>query len=684
MPEKAVGQSRVSACAVRRTRATIHTLECEFSTVDRGEVKDTTLTGWFKANAEQVVENIRNILYQDFPSKMVWNKQKCKWTAREHGDAIGRMYYAHPSSGERFYLRLLLATVSGATSFGDLLIFEGIQYPSFREVCIACGLLENDNEWHQCLEEARDMQIGQQLHHLFVTILHDCAPADPRRLWNTFWSYICDDLEHCLQHQGIVANPSQEQVQDYGLYLIDQLLSHSGKRLSDWPTMPQVVENWGRLLGNPLLAEHAQYNTEEEARLAAQCIANLNPDQHAAFDRINSAIATRSGQTFFLHGPGGTGKTYLYNTLCHHLRSKKKIVLCVASSGIAALLLKGGCTAHSCFKIPILCHESTVCNISKRSHLAELICAADLVIWDEAPMQHRHTMETVDRSFKDLRDSDKPFGGLTFVFGGDFQQILPVIVRGSRAQIVGACIQRSILWRSITVLHLHQNMCLNTNVQVEEDFAKWQLEVGQGKHTDEESNISLPEHFKCQENSVDSLIYSIYPGISTPNHPPQYFSERTILSSKNNDVDALNQTVLDMFPGDKHVFQSADFIPTAEQSGEDDAMLNYPVEYLNTINCSGLLLAKLELKPGCPVMILRNLDPRNGVCNGTRGIVTRCRNRVLEVELLSGDHAGQKVFIPRINCQTTEEQIPFKFLRRQFPVCHRLPGSGLVAPDGPG
>ena len=223
MPEKAVGQSRVSACAVRRTRATIHTLECEFSTVDRGEVKDTTLTGWFKANAEQVVENIRNILYQDFPSKMVWNKQKCKWTAREHGDAIGRMYYAHPSSGERFYLHLLLATVSSATSFDDLLTFEGIQYPSFREVCIACGLLENDNEWHQCLEEARDMQIGQQLHHLFVTILHDCAPADPRRLWNTFWSYICDDLEYHLQRQRIVANPSEEQVQDYGLYLIDQL-----------------------------------------------------------------------------------------------------------------------------------------------------------------------------------------------------------------------------------------------------------------------------------------------------------------------------------------------------------------------------------------------------------------------------------------------------------------------------
>ena len=80
-----------------------------------------------------------------------------------------------------------------------------------------------------------------------------------------------------------------------------------------------------------------------------------------------------------------------------------------------------------------------------------------MVIWDEAPMQHWHIMEAVDHTFRDMRDvTDKPFGGLTCIFGGDFQQILPVIVQGSRGQNVGACLQWSILWRSITFLHLHQ------------------------------------------------------------------------------------------------------------------------------------------------------------------------------------------------------------------------------------
>jgi hypothetical protein len=106
---------------------------------------------------------------------------------------------------------------------------------------------------------------------------------------------------------------------------------------------------------------------------------------------------------------------------------------------------------------------------------------------------------------------------------------------------------------------------------------------------------------------------------------------------------ALNKSVLEKFPGASKEFQRADFIPTSEQSGGNDPMLNYPMEYLNQINCSGLLLlAKLELKIECPVMILRNLPGccTWGVCNGSRGILRHFGNRVLVVELLTGEHAG--------------------------------------------
>jgi ATP-dependent DNA helicase PIF1 len=113
--------------------------------------------------------------------------------------------------------------------------------------------------------------------------------------------------------------------------------------------------------------------------------------------------------------------------------------------------------------------------------------------------------------------------------------------------------------------------------------------------------------------------------------------------------------VLKKIAGQRHLFHSADYIPTSEQSGEEDSMLNYLVEYLNEINCSRLLLAKLKLKAGCPIIILRNLDVAHRVYNGSRGMLTRYRNRVLEVELITESHAGHKVFISRISNQPIED-----------------------------
>src|SRR5712691_131956 len=140
------------------------------------ENKDITLTGWFKANIKyRENDMVINTLYQDFPNNMVWNKGSHEWSIRQRGFQIGRMYYAHASSGERFYLHLLLTVVRGATSYQNLRTVGDRVCLSFREACIARGLLEDNNEWHQCLEEAKHMAIGRQMRHLFVTILIDCS-----------------------------------------------------------------------------------------------------------------------------------------------------------------------------------------------------------------------------------------------------------------------------------------------------------------------------------------------------------------------------------------------------------------------------------------------------------------------------------------------------------------------------
>jgi hypothetical protein len=176
--------------------------------------------------------------------------------------------------------------------------------------------------------------------------------------------------------------------------------------------------------------------------------------------------------------------------------------------------------------------------------------------------------------------------------------------------------------------------------------------------------INLPNHFKCLENIVSSLIDTIYPGIYDPlQRLDEYFSEHVILACRNNDVNDLNHHVLHKFPGQEQVFHSADSIVN-----DGDGELLYPAEYLNSINCSGLPLAHLALKVGSPVMVLRNLNLSGGVCNGSRGILTRIRNRVLEVRLITGDHAGSKIFIPRMQLCPIQGQLPFILSRLQFPV----------------
>src|SRR5258708_19576340 len=101
---------------------------------------------------------------------MVWNKDRLVWTVRRRDFQIGRMYYAHPSSGERFYLRLLLTVVKGATSFEDLCTFQDFLYPTFREACTAQGLLHTHTHRHHRLQQPNHIPIVLHMHTLFVTL----------------------------------------------------------------------------------------------------------------------------------------------------------------------------------------------------------------------------------------------------------------------------------------------------------------------------------------------------------------------------------------------------------------------------------------------------------------------------------------------------------------------------------
>lgn len=211
------------------------------------------------------------------------------------------------------------------------------------------------------------------------------------------------------------------------------------------------------------------------------------------------------------------------------LRSQGEIVLIVASSSIAALLIPGGRTAHSRFGIPILIHEASTCPIEPDSPLAKLIIKAKLIIWDEAPMMHRHCFEAVDRLFRDvMRDVDKrfkhiPFGGKVVVFGGDFRQILPVVPTATRQEITNATIDSSKIWNYCEVLTLTKNMRLisgasDADIEERRLFSDWVLAIGDGRVgliNDVDISLQIPPELLIHSsgNHVQSIVNSTYPNL---------------------------------------------------------------------------------------------------------------------------------------------------------------------------
>ena len=127
---------------------------------DRLDAAHSTLTAFFAYNVSY--DDGRNLLYQDFPSEYWFDKKHRRWRRRRRRNttAIGRMYYCSPTAGERFYLRLLLTAVRGATSFEHLRTVAGTLYPTFQAACVALGLLEDDREWIDCLTEASVFAAG--------------------------------------------------------------------------------------------------------------------------------------------------------------------------------------------------------------------------------------------------------------------------------------------------------------------------------------------------------------------------------------------------------------------------------------------------------------------------------------------------------------------------------------------
>ncbi|KAL4119559.1 hypothetical protein QTP88_012364 [Uroleucon formosanum] len=415
---------------------------------------------------------------------------------------------------------------------------------------------------------------------------------------------------------------------------------------------------------NQELNRELQYNVDTLQEFVRNNVPLLNEQQKQVYETLMQAVDNNTGGLFFLDAPGGTGKTFVISLILATIRSRCDIALALASSGIAATLLDGGRTAHSALKLPLNLNtiDTPTCNISRSSAMGKLLMQCKLIVWDECTMAHKKSLEALNFTLKDLRRNNNIFGGLMILLAGDFRQTLPVVPRGTPADELNACLKASPLWNNVKTLSLTTNMRVQLqNDQSAAQFSKQLLDLGNGKVPVDATSglITLTNDFCRFVDTQLVLIENVFPNISENYKNYAWLSQRAILAAKNNDVHALNFTIQSKIAGDLVTYKSVDSITNP------DDVVNYPTEFLNSLEIPGFPPHNLQLKVGTVIMILRNLNPPR-LCNGTRLSVKRLMPNLIEATIINGKYAGENVCIPRIPMIPTD--LPFDFKRLQFPV----------------
>ena len=371
--------------------------------------------------------------------------------------------------------------------------------------------------------------------------------------------------------------------------------------------------------------------------------------------RANSAAKAEEGKQFFIDGPGGTGKSYIYKCATNHLRSLGHKVTIVASTGIAATLV-GGVTAHKRFGMPIDLDIDSISNITMQSKEARDLRATSIIIWDEATASHKYAVNLLDTLLKDLMCSDLPFGGKTVVLGGDFRQCLPIITRGTNAQQVAACIKMGHHWQlfSENTFHLLINMRASNP-----EYAEWLLSLGNGLLP---NPIELdPTKFTLLSHP-DSLVKATFGNIIDSTNIDS-LKRIAILSPTNKNVQELNDHVLSIVASPKNLRYSIDTC-----TGTDEDNYDIPPEFLYTLTPPGMPPHELNMKINGIYMLLRNMDVENGLCNGSRFILRGITPHTLHCELIQDNStAPHTISSSHVSHLLLHQSIHFNFLAANFP-----------------
>ncbi|XP_064215709.1 uncharacterized protein LOC107398926 [Tribolium castaneum] len=597
--------------------------------IEELSTKPSKLMAWFQLNHDNPEARIYK--YTDIPEYYTWHGKTSTWAKRrQKSKTIGTIAEVGVQEGERYYLRLLLRVSPGVTSFDELKTVNGQRMDSFEAACRELRLLDDCNTYDAAMNEIALTKPPFYVRELFAMTIFSMISesGDMTFVPNMYQKYRNYMLQDFQRHH----TDSEDVAEQKALYHIQKFLQRTN--LPNIPSMqdlglPEVTLQDDDLLRTVPLTFYDLMQTVPPHRTGAnenddinEAVARLNHDQLVAYNAIIAALQDnlQTGRAernvFYVDGPGGTGKTYLYNVIQRVVRERlHQTYIAMAWTGMAATLLKEGKTVHKSFRLPLLLTETTVGGFAEETTDSNFVKNTALIIWDEASMAPRKAVLAIDRYLRRLMNIDREFGGKIVVFGGDFRQLLPVVPRAHAGEILNECVQAVPFWDNVVKLKLTQNMrYLNAaleDINVDRTFPDFLLRIGEGKVT----KATIPEvHYGVPDDlieipnqylvsSLDELLRHVFEDIDVTEIDDNRIASRAILCPKNVSVKDINAKILDSCPGQLKTYYSQDIY---DANPEDNFLV--PDDFLNAVETACLPPFELHLKRGAIVMLLRNID----------------------------------------------------------------------------
>jgi ATP-dependent DNA helicase PIF1 len=456
----------------------------------------------------------------------------------------------------------------------------------------------------------------------------------------------------------------------------------------------------------------------------------LNNEQRALYDAVVGAVQRGAAFAGALIGSAGTGKTFVVALAVDRLRFERRVVLCVASTGVASRMYRGGSTAHSAFGIavdkpPYDRSKPLACSLdaSRAQQRYALALGAELIVWDEAYAIDNRSVDAVHRLLCDAAQLDAdaadcaPFGGMRALLIGDPRQIPPVVV-GTTAE--NAVAQASLqAWRRYGAL---RKFVLRAAVRQADDaaYAAFCAAVGNGtigvglgvgsllshRRVDVPPTIAHlrgdanADAFQRRVFADAALAACVTPG-GVDGDAIRAISRRAIICARVVDVHRWNERVTARLPGNlEHCYSHTQVVIgsdpgerrnaslVVDDDGEhvlqlrrtrgvdaaaDDERHNAALyDYLRTFNVSGVPPHDLPLKAGMVLILIRNLAPQDGLTNGTKLVLLRIVSdtKLLVVRAFAPDGTllPDEHLLPRLWFDFYLPKTLVRVRRRQFPV----------------